>query len=212
MSKLIYTYIGYISVFATFSTLFVAILRNKTLVKEMRVLFLYVIIAAFVEILSSIFTKLNIQNLYLINLFTVAECTILSLFYIQILTTKKYSIIIYTLLFCFCGIFIYDVIFLHGFNSMAIFPIIVESFILIGLSLFYFYELARRMEYINILDNPLFWVNSAILIYFSGNLFLFIFSNYILTQPNNRLWNLHDILNIIYNVLLIIAFWKTPKK
>ena len=212
MSILIYTYIGYISVFATFLTLIVAILRNKTLIKEMRVLFLYVLIAAFIEILSSTFAKFNIKNLYLINLFTVAECTILSLFYLKIFTIKKYSIIIFVLLFCFYSIFIYDFIFLHGVNNMDVFPVIVESFILMGLSLFYFYELAKKMEYVDILSNPLFWVNSSILIYFSGNLFLFIFSNYILTLPNNKLWSLHDILNIIYNTLFIIAFWKTSKK
>lgn len=212
MDKLIYTYIGYLSVFATFSTLIVAIIRNNTLTKEMRVLFLYVLVAAFVEILSSTFTKLNIKNLYLINLFTVVECTMLGLFYLKIFTTKKYSIIIYVLLFCFYGVFVYDFIFLHGFNRMNILSIIVESFILIGFSLFYFYELAKKMEYVSILANPLFWVNSSILIYFSGNLFLFIFSNYILNHSYNRLWNIHDILNIIYNTLLIIAIWKTTKK
>lgn len=212
MDKLIYTYIGYLSVFSTFSTLIVAIIRNNTLTKEMRVLFLYVLVAAFVEILSSTFTKLNIKNLYLINLFTVVECTMLSLFYLKIFTTKKYSIIIYVLLFCFYSIFVYDFIFLHNFNRMNIFSIIVESFILIGFSLLYFYELAKKMEYVSILSNPLFWVNSSILIYFSGNLFLFIFSNYILNHSYNRLWNIHSVLNIIYNTLLIIAFWKTTKK
>jgi len=212
MSKLLYTYIAQISVFATFLTLIVALLKHKTLTKEMRVLFLYVCIAAGIEIFSLILTNLNIQHLYLFNLFTIAECTILSLFYQKIFSLKKYSTLILFLLACFYGLFIYDYFFLHGGHNMNVLSIMAESFILIGFSLFYFYSLAKKMEYVNVLSNPLFWVNSSILIYFSGSLFLFIFSNYILKEPDSRLWTIHAILNIVYNTLLIIAFWKTSKK
>ncbi|NJM24336.1 MAG: hypothetical protein HC859_01205 [Bacteroidia bacterium] len=53
------------------------------------------------------------------------------------------------------------------------------------------------------------WINSAILFYFSLNLFLFVISSYVLTQLEPEVgllvWNFHNINNIVKNILLGIG-------
>lgn len=62
--------------------------------------------------------------------------------------------------------------------------------------------------------NPIFWLNAGALMYFSGNLFLFIFSNYLLFEPHRVLresWALHAAFLMVYYVLIAIGIWLSPK-
>jgi len=88
----------------------------------------------------------------------------------------------------------------------------VESIMLMLYSLLGFYYQITRPMYSNILRTPLFWFNTAILIYFSGDLFLFIFTNYVrshLASFSYALWDIHSFVNILFYILVSIGFWKT---
>ena len=209
---MIYTITEYLSITATILTLIVALLKNKTLKFSMRVLFLYVITSAIIEVLIVSFAKMSIPNLQLIKLFTIVEFTFLGLFYLKFFRSKIHLWLIYVTLFCFYGLSLYHVLSVDQGSNIFISLSAIEGLALISLSVICFYELIKKIEYTSIFENPIFWVNSSILIYFSGNLFLFIFSNYILHEPDNRVWILHNILNIFFNTLLIVAFWKTSKR
>ena len=55
-----------------------------------------------------------------------------------------------------------------------------------------------------------FWVNVAFLIYCSANFQIFLFDKYL--QPDNKhffegLWMFHNILNIIFSILIAISFF-----
>ena len=57
----------------------------------------------------------------------------------------------------------------------------------------------------------MFWINTAILIYFSGNLFLFIFNTYLVSVLKDDLvvyWSFHNLLYLIKNVLFAIGLWQ----
>jgi hypothetical protein len=73
----------------------------------------------------------------------------------------------------------------------------------------------KRLMYPNLLNTSFFWINIAILIYFAGNLFLFLFSNHL--QKNNweqylAVYNIHSVTNIMYYILISIGFWKAANK
>ena len=61
---------------------------------------------------------------------------------------------------------------------------------------------------------PLFWINSALLVYFSGSLFLFLSF-----EPLGKLhetaalvsYMFHNLMGVIKNVLLGLGFWKAIK-
>ncbi|UII33681.1 hypothetical protein LVD17_07600 [Fulvivirga ulvae] len=64
----------------------------------------------------------------------------------------------------------------------------------------------------NPIIDPLFWVNSAILLYFSGVLFLFLFFEP-LAKVNEASavisYMFHNVLLVLKNVLFAVGFWKS---
>lgn len=94
------------------------------------------------------------------------------------------------------------------FNSRTSY---IGALLIIGMALRYLYLLFREMPIANILNMPMLWVSFGVLFYFAGTLFLFLFNNYlILNQPQNHqlIWVLHNVLNIIKNLLFAVALWK----
>jgi hypothetical protein len=61
---------------------------------------------------------------------------------------------------------------------------------------------------------PMFWINSAVLIFFSGNLFLFALTHYLVHILNDNLvvyWGFHNLLNIVKNILFAAGFYVSIK-
>jgi hypothetical protein len=63
-----------------------------------------------------------------------------------------------------------------------------------------------------VLSSPIFWVTSAVLIYFSGNLFVFTF-RYIIVRSDNLIvyWYLHTTLNFLKNIFFAVGFLSAGK-
>ncbi len=85
----------------------------------------------------------------------------------------------------------------------------VLSMFLIPLSLLYFYQLLNRQEFIHIENQPLFWINSGVLIYFSFNIFLFMLLSRI-SKPS--FYMIHSVTNIIANLFFAIGLFCKPRK
>ncbi len=84
------------------------------------------------------------------------------------------------------------------------------SIIIITYCLYYFYWLLKELPTMHLHGLPMFWINSAFMVYFSGNLFLFVFTSYLVQVLNSNLlvyWSLHNFLGIIEFSLIIFALW-----
>ena len=95
-------------------------------------------------------------------------------------------------------------------SSINSYTLIVKSIIVIIYALYYFYWLLRELPTSQLQRLPMFWINSAYMIYFSGNLFLFVFTSYLVNVLNNNLlvyWTLHNVLGIIEGLMIIVALW-----
>jgi len=78
----------------------------------------------------------------------------------------------------------------------------------------YLYRLLQDMPVEHVQDLPLFWISFAVLTYFAGTIFLFLFTNYLIARQlelSQSIWVLHNILNIAKNLLLSIAIWRQYK-
>jgi len=131
-----------------------------------------------------------------------------------VLASSKIKILIKVFFILFLGIAGYD-LYLNGLNSMDNLSLTTESVLLMLYSLIAFFHLIQNPVYPNILKAPLFWFNTAILLYFSGNLFLFVFSNYLQShyaKVSPALWGIHSLLNIVFYFLIRLGFWKTAAK
>lgn len=86
---------------------------------------------------------------------------------------------------------------------------LVNGFLFVSASLVMYWAWIKNLPSADITEMPIFWVNSAIFIYFSSNLFLFLSRNYIRLNYYNEfpyLWSLSNFFAIIMNLCFIYAF------
>jgi hypothetical protein len=82
----------------------------------------------------------------------------------------------------------------------------VESVILVIFGVITLF-MALNRESIPVLKNPIFWVSSALVVYFAGNLILFALAPLLLSMENNLdskwIWVVHSLINVIKNLLFL---------
>lgn len=92
----------------------------------------------------------------------------------------------------------------------------VACIILIVITMYYFYRLLNDLPTDNIQSLPMLWLSFAVLVYYAGNFFLFLAANYLtyggVEGTHLLMWNLHNLLNIIKNILFAIALWQSYRK
>lgn len=149
------------------------------------------------------------------NIFTFVEGLSIIVIYKHILDSEKSRfyflplIVFYSLCFAVAG-------FLGQLSKHNNFLITIETVIVIVLSITYFFRLINNVQIPKLTDYYLFWLNTSFLIYFCGSLFIFIFETFILYNHDKNvrnLWILHNIFNIVYNVLLAksVFTWRKTK-
>ena len=186
--------------------------RTKPSIKP---IFLLLIISLVVEFISTFLSYQNYNNIAIINLFTFVEFLFIVLFYKTFFDAFLKTKIHYVLILLFSLLIIFTTILSNNIKLIDNLSVSIEAILLIFYSLFSLFIIMKNLIYEDLLATPFFWINSAVLIYFSGNLFLFIFSNYL--QKHNessgylQLYVIHSALNILYYIILSIAFWKARK-
>jgi hypothetical protein len=83
----------------------------------------------------------------------------------------------------------------------------ISVFVFIILSIRSFIEIYNTVTVDNLLLYPFFWINTAVLIYFSGNLYLTVSYNIFTMQEVYKLYiPIHNSLNTVKNLLFAVAF------
>jgi hypothetical protein len=87
---------------------------------------------------------------------------------------------------------------------------ILYSSILIIYCLLYFYVLIRDLPSLYVHHLPMFWFNSALLIFHAGAFFLFSFTSYLVHVLKDDLliyWSFHNILSVIEHFIVMIGLY-----
>ena len=172
--------------------------------KDYKLLVIYISVGLVVTFLSCLLAWNCKSNLFLFHAFTLFENIILSsifVFWIQNLKAKriiKFCIIGFATFWLFAKIFIENV---QRFDN---FTLSLNSAILIIISGYAISKILFESRSV-LFYNPKFWILSGVLIYYSGCLILFALSNVI------YYWSLHNVLNIVYKILITTGFilkWK----
>ncbi len=209
------TTLEYISLIISFTPLAIALLNRKYIEKHLTPIFLFVIISAIFEVLGRIFMAAHLSRVVVFYIYTLIEFTLVSLFYSIFLRTYTNTAIINSLIPIFI---IISFIFSRVYDLLKAdhYALALEAFIFTCYCLFLFYFIMKRLIFEHITQSPVFWINTGIMFYFSGNLVIFIFSSYItnhLTGGYALLWDsIHTFFNVAMNVLFSIGFWKTRVK
>lgn len=190
-------------------------LRYGNLSKECRIIFFFTIIACITEITSYITRSRGINNMPLLHIYTVIEFVIISWFY-HLLFKRIFSFsplpliaVLFVIGSIINSLWIQEIL---SFNSYirGIEAVLIILYALIILYVFFFQPDAKKT-----VDDPVFWINAGILIYFSGATTLFILSNYILPlgyQFNKNIWGVHALLSIIMYLSITTGLWKSKTR
>lgn len=191
----------------------IGIIKRKYLKNELKILFLFTCNSIVFELISKTMAIYKIHNLYLFHLYVLTEFFFISWFYYEIFKRYISPKTIPTIFTIFIIFSLIDTFVWHNpftFNSYAK---TLECVIIVTYTVFYLYKTFDEFQDEDPSDTPVFWINAGFLFYFSGCLFLFTFSNFILTQGKPMgmiIWALHAFFIIIMNSLISIGLWKLP--
>lgn len=154
------------------------------------------------------------NNLWILHVFTVVEFAILTLIYKRQLSSLFRERVFYGAIWAFLGMAILNTLYLEPLTAFNSNVRGVESLILICWALSYFYLILKELNIEHLESTPLFWISVSILIYFSGNLIVFVLSNYVLPhyELSMATWGMHAILNIVHHIIFAIALWVNPQQ
>lgn len=186
-------------------------MRFSTLNRELRVLFLYILISVLTEITSVILRTNKTSNTAIQNLYTVIECSLITYIYILTFDTKKVRFVIKVIYAIFVALAIVVFGLAGNVNEADNLVSTYESCFFIVLSWAYFYKVIKEKNIARLNQFYFAWINSAILIYFSMAFFSFLFNKFS-GQLEMSLYQFvyapHLVTNISYNILLGIGIWK----
>lgn len=151
------------------------------------------------------------NNLPLLHIYTLGEFLLLSFFYRKLLPDYNFFrkffpafLLIVSLLILLNTIFLQSI---YVFNSYA--KTLVQI-ILIIYSMMFFFNLPETSNFKTAEGWSLRIINSAVLIYYCGSLFIFMFSNIFIEKGliYNGFWIFNAVLNFLFQILVLLGLWR----
>ncbi len=188
-----------------------ALFRYRQLGIAMRAIAAYVFLSGIIQITSSYLNGQKQNNLWLLHLYTPLEFTCIVWFYSTVLQGFLKRAV-----FVWIGV---GFALLSGLNSWFLqdpktfntYARSLEGILVILFCLVWCYKTLTEMKIKQLQKDPVFWVNTGFLLYFSGNVLLFAFSNYILginRALNLYIWAFHAFFSILVYFFISIGLWK----
>lgn len=189
--------VAYFSIGSAAIPLLASAARPKHLSVEARYV-RYIAIGALVcDMISLVLSLYSVNSLLLANGFQLFQIFLLIRIYsVQRSNSRPLRIVFW----CLVAVYIINTAFFDGpwkFNSTFM---AASSLVMIILPLHYFYVLLTELPTTHIQRLPMLWISFAVLIYYAGNFFQFLTTNYILAgdaDAARMLWILHNLLNIL---------------
>lgn len=185
--------------------------------KTLRVFSLFIFLSGFVQFTSLALFFCGKNNMPLLHFYVAASVPCLVAFYKTVLGNNVSDKIMWGIILCFLTFTIINSIFIqdiYSFNSNAL---VIESIIVIILSLFTFiFLLNDSMQETEIRDKKtLNWINSGLFIYYLSCLLIYYYGDMILFHFSRSLvgltWIFHSFFSIVMYTCFFIGLWKRSK-
>jgi hypothetical protein len=197
----------------------VAVIKYKQVDRVLLLIFYYLLLDGIVDLLATIIAYCRINNMPLLHIFTIFEFLLLSFFYTKILRDPLARNIIKFLMVIFPLLCIVNFLFFQSIFRFNTYTRPLEVLIVMAYSLTYFAQANEASDVKGWSSNPLIWVNIGILLYFSGALFVYSFSNFTTayTSPKYKLvnlfiWDIHAALLLCMYLLFSWGFYICRKR
>ena len=189
------------------------IVKHKYLSTGLKYLFWFVAYGVANEISIDIFGYFDLKQKMMPqrHLYTFISFLLLGLFYNSVVKDffKRNWILFIVILFEIY--FVINSFFIRGIFEYRGFSRSLSIIILVLFSILYFHKVMVEGKLKSLSREPLIWINTAILLYFSGNLFFNILFDIIFEYSKEfgvLTYFYFNVLNIVFYALLAIGFWK----
>lgn len=189
----------------------VALIRYRHLDTTMKVMAFYVFLGGLIQVSSSYLNGLGHNNLWLLHLYTPLEFACIVWFYGMVLRGFIKKTVFVWLGVGFAALSALNSAFLQDPKMFNTYARSFEGLLVIVLCLAWCYKTLTEMKIRHLQQDPVFWVNTGFLLYFSGNVLLFAVSNYIVDinrALNLYIWAFHAIFSILVYFFISIGLWK----
>lgn len=213
--KALFPYLALLAFVPILGVLIVAIIRWKYFTKGQFWLVALIIVALITQILTSVLWKLEMNNLVVLHFFTPIELFMLMAYYRSEFDNRYFKFMLLAVSLVFIGFAAVNMLFWQPLNEINTAVRSVECALLIIVSLCLWGKIMRDMRIENLAGTVVFWINTAVLFYFSGTALLYLFSNVLLQTAMKSalwLWTFHFALMLIYYILISIGLWKGSTK
>lgn len=204
--------VAYVSIGSAGLPLVASASRFRSIEPEPRNLAIIALASLLCDLTSLILGANGINSLVLANGFLLLQFSLLvRIFSYQYRNTRP-LLVVYV---CIVVVYVVNTAFFQGPWKLNSSFLAASSLVMIVLSLQYFYLLLSKLPTLHIHRLPMLWISFAVLFYYAGNFFQFLMSNYILAgdvSAARMLWILHNLLNILKNVLFMIAIWQSYRR
>jgi len=183
-------------------------LHYKRYTRALKVLSLHLLVVAVFSAVSVLLWIMKRNNLPVLHLYTIAEFIMISWFYSIVLRRFLPAKLLTGIAVGFTLFALLNSLLLQSWYTFNTIPRSIESLLVISLSLVCYYRMLSEMKIRKMERSPIFWINTGFLFYFSGALFLFMLSNYILPlnhQLNIFIWTIHACFSIMLYLLIFLG-------
>jgi hypothetical protein len=159
---------------------------------------------------STVTLIFNVDSTVWFKMYTLLEFLCIFYFFLKLLH-KQYRPLLYGFLVFFVITFIIlQLLWLtEGKSETDSYLAIIETLFVYTMTFLWFKDIFTNRSLDSLWDSPAFYFISGFILYFSGTLFLFLMSDFVLTQQESgRYWIINVVLSLFFSIILLIGIWK----
>ncbi len=194
----------------------VGLFKYKYFNAQYKYLYYFVAFGTCNEITYFVLVKLDFRNtLFLSHLYYVVAFVLLGFYYREVFKGFIKRAIIHYIMAIFVLFSVSNVLFFQSIFEYPALPSSIHNIVYLFASIVCFYRIMVEAKIKNLWEEPLIWINTAILIYYAGNLINVALFNFVLEYSiefSKLIVNYFVVLNALFYTLVSIGFWKTKKQ
>jgi hypothetical protein len=185
--------------------------------KSHKYLYWFIVFGTFIEITNKLLRKFfHVKNnMPLGHFYITVSFIFLALFFLFELKDFVSKKIIAGIIILYVLFSAYIILFIQSYLDYPSISGAVSALLLVSFAILLYANVMREGKIKVLSDSSLIWINSAVLIYYSGNFFFYILFNFILHYSRDFLiktLNFFSVLNFIFYVLLAVGLYKAGKQ
>lgn len=204
-----------IAVYIVALPLLAGALRWKRHSRMQRLLFFYLCLLFPLQIVADQLAAHQINNMPLAHLYTALEFGVLLWIFRLGWPRPWRAAFFWGILGAYYAWTLLATLFLEPLHTFNAWGRSTEGFLFICISLAWFIAVMQELRIVRLYRSFMFWISAGTLLYFAGNLLIFIFGQSILamdTATSYEVWTIHAVLNILLYFIYTISFLCPPDR